>query len=120
MPPVTLNPALKDRYTREYLETLDRIDNLRTELKEEVKERKGEIAALEKGAFRLRRLLAGKTEEQTEIPGAEVPQVAPRKGVTAITLTTGDGKAITATPERMSAAIDEINRRKGRKARSEP
>jgi hypothetical protein len=117
MPPVTLNPALKDRYTREYLETLDRIDNLRTELKEEVKERKGEIAALEKGAFRLRRLLAGKTEEQTEIPGAEVPQVAPRKGITSMTVSVG-GREVTridGTPGEIVERIERAGRRGGKR-----
>jgi hypothetical protein len=47
-----ISPELERRYSRELTETLDRIDSLRIELKEEMKERRGEIAALEKAAWR--------------------------------------------------------------------
>ncbi len=74
-----LSPQLKARYSAELVETLERIDDLTTELKEEVKERKGEISALAKAAFRLRRLLSGHEAEQTEIPGSEIPVVKGRR-----------------------------------------
>jgi hypothetical protein len=78
MPAPKLSPELQAKYTREYLDTLDRIDNLKVELKEVVTERKGEIATLDKAAFRLRRLLGGKTDDQLEVPGAEIPHPKPR------------------------------------------
>jgi hypothetical protein len=117
MPPATLKLEQKDRYTREYLETLDRIDNLRVELKEEMKERKGEIATLEKAAFRLRRLLAGRAEEQTEIPGAEIPQVAPRKGVTSMTVSVGGREVskIEGTPGEIVDRLERAGRGRGKR-----
>ena len=69
---------LEQRYYRELTSTLDRIDNLRAEMKEEAKERKDELAALEKAAYRLRRMLKGEESEQTEIPGSEIPHVLSR------------------------------------------
>ncbi len=73
-----VSAAQRDRYTDELIETLNRIDNLTTELKEEMKERKGEIATLQKAVFRLRHLLDGTEPEQTEIPGSEIPSVRGR------------------------------------------
>jgi hypothetical protein len=78
-----------------------------------VKERKGEIAALDKAAFRLRQLLRGKEVEQGEIPGAEIPSVKPRKSgtITEITLKAG-GREVKTTPEQLRAGLDELKRRK--------
>jgi hypothetical protein len=78
MPAPKLSPELRERYTREYLDLLDRRDALAEELREETKERKGEIATLDKAAFRLRRLLGGKEDDQLEVPGAEIPHPKPR------------------------------------------
>src|SRR6266545_4077548 len=72
-----LSPELERKYSHALTETLDRVDQLRADLKEETKQRKGEIAQHEKAAFRLRRLLSGKEVEQLEVPGAEVPSVKP-------------------------------------------
>ncbi len=110
MPRPDLTPAPKDRYTREYLDLLDRIDNLRVELKEETKERKGEIASLEKAAFRLRRLLAGREEDQTEIPGAEIPQVRPR--ISSMSVHIGGEKVTTieGTPEEITEKLERAGR----------
>lgn len=74
-----LSPDLELKYSRELTKTLTRIDNLTEDLKEETKERKGEIASLKKAAYRLRLMLDGKEAEQLEVPGSEVPQVRGRK-----------------------------------------
>jgi hypothetical protein len=117
MPRSSLQPQLLARYTSEYLELLDRIDNLEVELKEEVKDRRGEIASLKKAAYRLRRLLAGREDEQTEIPGAEIPQVKPR--ITSMTVSVGGKKVteIAGSPEEIVETIERAGkapRRRGR------
>jgi hypothetical protein len=115
MAKTSLSLELQAKYTAEYLDLLDRIDNLEVELKDEVKERKGEIAALKKGAFRLRRLLAGREDDQLEVPGAEVPHVKPRPGTTTISF---DGKDVAALGK-AAGALEEMGRgRKNGKRRS--
>ncbi|WP_242394825.1 hypothetical protein [Anaeromyxobacter oryzisoli] len=74
-----ISPELELRYSRELTKTLTQIDGLTADLKEEMKARKGEIATLQKAAYRLRMLLDGKESEQTEIPGAEIPSVRERE-----------------------------------------
>jgi hypothetical protein len=73
-----ISPDLERKYSRELAKTLDQIDNLLTDLKEELKERKGEIAALEKAAYRLRLMLKGHGD-QAQIPGAELPSIRPSR-----------------------------------------
>jgi hypothetical protein len=102
MPAPKLSPELRERYTREYLDLLDRRDALAEELREETKERKGEIATLDKAAFRLRRLLGGKTDDQLEVPGAEIPHPKPRRGAAEVEIRAGE-KRVTLTAESRSA-----------------
>lgn len=52
---------------RELAELLDRIDRLREQLADEVKERKGAIAKLEKRARNLRDIIAGRTGDQLDL-----------------------------------------------------
>lgn len=106
--------ALKERYEAELLRELDAVDELTAALKAETKERKEEIQEHQGAIIRLRNLLSGKRSEQIEIPGAEIPAVKPRDLL--ITLTTSDGKTVTATSTQMRAALDKVNRSRASKA----
>jgi hypothetical protein len=105
MPAPKLSPELRERYTREYLDLLDRRDALAEELREETKERKGEIATLDKAAFRLRRLLGGKEDDQLEVPGAEIPHPRPRMSRTAALAVAG---GVPASAEQKREALETL------------
>jgi hypothetical protein len=111
MAKANLSPELERKYAHALTETIDKVDNLRADLKEITKERKGEIATHEKAVFRLRRLLSGKEVEQLEVPGAELPSVAPRKD-----LEKAVAQAKRTKDEVLEDIHAELDRRKGTKA----
>jgi hypothetical protein len=138
----SISPELHEEMSAKLEQLLDEYDDVKETKGRVSRALGGELKIIGNNIARVRRILKGIESPQTTIPGtdlgerrrdegvlailqaakgvaARAEEEAPREGITAITLTTADGKAISATPERMRAALDELGRRKNGKKKPE-